>query len=509
MTGRTRGEAAPTDNAEFRGEIKVASRIVDYLSSGLYESPAACLKELINNAYDADAAEVNVFVKPDADRIIIEDNGHGMDRADFERHFSRISESFKREHSDQTASGRPKIGKIGIGFIAANEICDVMEIYSTKKGSTELLHVSIFFEKMRQDPEERRRQGEQFAKGDYVGEIGTADSASHFTQIFLKKVRGAAREILAGAGARAHMAGERSVYGLSAESIEAILRDPGLKTWAEFDSYSQNFLKVGLNVPVQYYDDFIPGPLGKPTKQFRDSTMGLGFSLCIDGSEVRKPIVFSRRQESEALVSPFNFTGQHVRAHGYFYVQHGNIRPQELQGLLIRIRNAAVGAYDPSFLGFSPSEGPLFQSWISGEIWANDQLEDAMNIDRRTLRVTHPAFVEFQKAVHEHLSGLLKRARSELYGEGSRARTEERSQRVVNEIYIIADSDLKAVSRAAAAQVKRAWKNVAETNKGSKRLLKKYSLPEFYRIFIEVTEGILTPEELEEIMRRLSQRLSR
>ncbi len=35
---------------EFKGEIVVASRIVDYLSSGLYESPAACLKELVNNA---------------------------------------------------------------------------------------------------------------------------------------------------------------------------------------------------------------------------------------------------------------------------------------------------------------------------------------------------------------------------------------------------------------------------------------------------------------------------
>ncbi len=91
---------------------------------------------------------MNVFVKPDADRIIIEDNGCGMDRADFEKHFKRISESYKRQESDKTESGRPKIGKIGIGFIAANEICDVMEIRSTKKGSTELLEVSIRFDLM-------------------------------------------------------------------------------------------------------------------------------------------------------------------------------------------------------------------------------------------------------------------------------------------------------------------------------------------------------------------------
>jgi HSP90 family molecular chaperone len=140
------------DNAFF-GEIVVASRIVDYLSSGLYESPAACLKELINNSYDADATRVDVFVKPDADRIIIEDDGHGMNRDDFELHFRRISESYKRVDSDKTVSGRPKIGKIGIGFIAANEICDVMEIFSTKTNSAELLHVSGFAPKVVFEPE--------------------------------------------------------------------------------------------------------------------------------------------------------------------------------------------------------------------------------------------------------------------------------------------------------------------------------------------------------------------
>src|SRR4051812_203861 len=80
----------------FRGEIRVASRIVDYLSSGLYNSPAACLKELVNNSYDADASQVDIFVKPDADRIIIADDGVGMSREEFKQHFDRVSESHKR-----------------------------------------------------------------------------------------------------------------------------------------------------------------------------------------------------------------------------------------------------------------------------------------------------------------------------------------------------------------------------------------------------------------------------
>lgn len=153
-------------NEHFQGEITVAARIIDLLSSGLYESPAACLKELINNSFDADARHVDVFVKPDANRIIVQDDGTGMNRQEFERHFRRIAESHKRDDDDETATGRPKIGKIGIGVIAANELCERLEIFSTKEGSSDLLHVTIDFEEMRKPAHQRKKSGGDFVKAD-------------------------------------------------------------------------------------------------------------------------------------------------------------------------------------------------------------------------------------------------------------------------------------------------------------------------------------------------------
>src|SRR5438093_13215283 len=99
---------------KFSGEIKVASRIVDYLSSGVNKSPGSCLKELVKNSYDVDASVVHVLVKPDADCIIIEDDGRGMSREEFTRHFDRVAESHKRDDGDTTAGGRKEIGRIGI-----------------------------------------------------------------------------------------------------------------------------------------------------------------------------------------------------------------------------------------------------------------------------------------------------------------------------------------------------------------------------------------------------------
>lgn len=499
-----------TDDNTFHGEITVASRIIDYLSSGLYESPAACLKELVNNSYDADATRVNMFVKPDADRIIIEDDGHGMNKADFIRHFGRISESYKREGSDVTELGRPKVGKIGIGFIAANEICDVLEIVSTKVDSNELLHVSINFREMRvrESVGDRRRHRGDLAKADFEGEVLEIDAQSHFTQVFLEQVRGEAQEILAGAGSQGHTSGERSLYGLSEASIKRELQKPTVKSWTEFDSYSQTTLNVALNVPVAYYNDWLPPALRSKVDDLYQEAKDLGFSLYVDGSHMLKPVVFTP-EDDKAILSRFDLAGEHVNAKGYFYAQHKAIRPENLQGLLIRIRNAAVGDYDRNFWGFSPNEGPIFQRWISAEIWADDSLEDAMNIDRRTLRVAHPAYVELRDAVHDHLSRFIKEVRTNLYGEGSRTRNQERARAVVNSIDEIVDEAIAPSEPATAMEIKQSWTRVSEEHRGINRILRKFSVADLYKITLEVAEEILTPEQRREFLRRLTARLNK
>jgi len=115
------------------GSIKVSSDIVNDLSSGIYSSPASCIKELINNSFDADATLVTIRIKPISDIITIIDNGNGMNALDFDQNFAWISKSSKRNQGSFSKMKRPLIGKIGIGFIAVNEICDELEIISTKK----------------------------------------------------------------------------------------------------------------------------------------------------------------------------------------------------------------------------------------------------------------------------------------------------------------------------------------------------------------------------------------
>ena len=118
-----------------KGTIKVHSQIINDLSSGIYSSPASCIKELVNNSYDADASQVTIRIKPINDTIVVMDDGNGMNAVEFDENFAWISRSNKRNSSIKSKKyKRPLIGKIGIGFIAVNEICNNMRVISSKKG---------------------------------------------------------------------------------------------------------------------------------------------------------------------------------------------------------------------------------------------------------------------------------------------------------------------------------------------------------------------------------------
>lgn len=496
----------PETSNSFTGQIRVAARIIDYLSSGLYHTPAACLKELINNSYDAGAQTVNVFVKPDANRIIIEDDGDGMSRDEFVRHFDHVSESHKRDNDSPLQYGRRKIGKIGIGFIAANEICDHMELFSTKRNSRELLHVSINFAEMRKSPEERRVDGTpEFVKADYDGEILEAEASEHFTRLFLTSVRGEAKNILAGArhSASIDASAARSLYGRTHESIEEVLKTRPLKSWKVFDAYSETMLQIGLNVPVAYHDNWIPSSIKREVEDITKRAAALHFSVSYDGTELRKPIVFPNGVK--CMLDRFSFQGKHVSADGYFYVQHGTIAPRELHGLLVRIRNAAVGEFDTQFWGFPPTEAPLIQRWVSAEIYADDGLEAAMNIDRRTLREAHPAYAELRNAIHDHLRKVLKRARQRLYSEASKNRKKERATTAYTDVLAYSRNELRQMAPKVAKIVEARWTTASESSK--QVAMKKLSVMELYELVVTTANEVLSADDARKLIARLTEKL--
>ncbi|MGE5300404.1 MAG: ATP-binding protein [Acidobacteriota bacterium] len=96
----------------------------------LYTESIEFIREIVNNAYDADATIVDITVSEDS--IEIKDNGAGMDREGLRQYFS-IGSQLKLHSSKSPIYRRDRIGQFGIGKFASLSACERFEVL-TKKG---------------------------------------------------------------------------------------------------------------------------------------------------------------------------------------------------------------------------------------------------------------------------------------------------------------------------------------------------------------------------------------
>ena len=107
----------------------VAPNVIRELS-GIYPTFVSAFKELVSNAYDADATLVTIRFSSDLSTVTVEDNGAGMTPFEFQDEYLRIGGSAQRWNKDLTAGGRRPIGRKGIGFLAVARYCHQVEIHS-------------------------------------------------------------------------------------------------------------------------------------------------------------------------------------------------------------------------------------------------------------------------------------------------------------------------------------------------------------------------------------------
>src|SRR5262249_28704083 len=92
--------------------------------SGVYKPFVKAFKELVSNAFDADADLVRVAFTDDFSAVTVTDDGQGMTPFEFRNDFARIGGGSRRWAGDRTRKGRLRIGSKGIGFLALARHCD-------------------------------------------------------------------------------------------------------------------------------------------------------------------------------------------------------------------------------------------------------------------------------------------------------------------------------------------------------------------------------------------------
>ena len=96
----------------------------------LYTESIEFIRELVNNAYDADASLVKITL--DNDSVEVKDNGAGMDREGLIQYFN-IGSQLKLQGPKSPVYKRDRIGQFGIGKFASLAACRRFEVI-TKRG---------------------------------------------------------------------------------------------------------------------------------------------------------------------------------------------------------------------------------------------------------------------------------------------------------------------------------------------------------------------------------------
>ena len=117
--------------------FRVDSRLASILGE-TYSSVERALKELVDNAWDADSTRVEIVIPepPSTDPIVVADNGSGMTAAELENEYLVVARDRRNRRGTRTQRGRPVKGRKGIGKFAGLMVAQRMQLSATTRGET-------------------------------------------------------------------------------------------------------------------------------------------------------------------------------------------------------------------------------------------------------------------------------------------------------------------------------------------------------------------------------------
>ncbi|MDE4824048.1 ATP-binding protein [Klebsiella pneumoniae] len=137
------------DNKLF---LNFHGRIIDHLGIQMYQSPTAAIAEMVSNAWDADATEVDITLPThDNKTIVIKDNGVGMTFEECQKKFLTVGFDKRKDNPNAKSKlfKRDLMGRKGIGKFAGFGISEVIEICTISKETGEKTNFTLDLNKIR------------------------------------------------------------------------------------------------------------------------------------------------------------------------------------------------------------------------------------------------------------------------------------------------------------------------------------------------------------------------
>lgn len=170
---RSTGFRAPATSGEVTFRRNLGSNAPDLIANLVVTSTIGAIEELVANSYDADANRVDIEYGQEASTLVIRDDGTGMSH-DGLRSFYRLGDSPKIKEPI-SPSGRPRIGKFGVGTILLKSLCQEYEL-TTERGGQRTIVTERLEEKVSSDTQ-------------ITGRTESTIKDAHGTQLVLRNLR--------------------------------------------------------------------------------------------------------------------------------------------------------------------------------------------------------------------------------------------------------------------------------------------------------------------------------
>jgi Histidine kinase-, DNA gyrase B-, and HSP90-like ATPase len=472
--------------AEEWKPIILSAKVFGHLSQGLYRTPAGAIKELVSNSFDADARLVKLHTGfPSFETFSCQDDGNGMSQDEFRRLMNRgIGSSYKRTPTALTTErGRPVIGRLGLGILSLAQICTRFDIVSHHKASKTGFRAIIKF------PPYTRQEMDKIAKkaaasddeevhgGEFQLVEEIYDPEKRGLRVFTKYLREPFRKRMRSLSRY----GNRLIfkhtgpYKTFDQFLDAIYNTKKpVKSLNLLSDYDQLIFGIALAAPLPLNEGRNLAVKLPPVAKRQAALKEFEFRVQLDNMELANPVVLPsdraghatkqctltdrKKDEFKLEDGPYKETvsfvqhkvevkgtdeqfnlyelnyanpsvaGMPLEFRGYLFQQTGRLYPRDIQGVLIRLSNVAIGKYDNAMMTYPYAEGPRY-AMISSELFVLRGFDDALNIDRDSFNELHPHYMRVQAFMH---SLLHERIFPETWGE-EKLRNKQRRERVAVE----------------------------------------------------------------------------
>ncbi|MGB4973183.1 MAG: ATP-binding protein [Cyclobacteriaceae bacterium] len=437
-----------------KGQIEVSKKTLLHISEGIYRTEGSAIKELINNSFDANAKKVIVNTNyPQFDIITIQDDGDGMTETEFLRIVKGgIGDSLKaKSHID---NNRPVIGRLGIGILSIAQICRSFTIISHHEESKTAFRGRMMF----------RTDVDNVAKGENKAmyDIGIweledridYDDSKKGVLIFTKDLR---QSFLKRFKESKKINHERNTTPIDFGKLINLYYENNFKITKELGPYFELIWELSNLLPIPYFNGTPIRPeVSKTIKQItkkedlnefkyvsgqaflsaKNTELELyEFEVIFDDIKIFRPIKmpfpinnrYGDIQETQLYYFEYDNIVRKRRLNffGYFFAQEMAIKPRDLKGLQIRIKNVGIGIHDATFLKYDKIESPR-DNWLTGEIYVENGLESALNIDRDSFNENDEHYYILREQVHKMLSELVFPSISSLQRKRNKIKREEK-----------------------------------------------------------------------------------